>query len=124
MCSFMSLRSIAVTRESHQSAAMFSAAGAESDEVVGMRDDIRMMLDEKDGVAGITQFEYGGQKFVDIAEMQARRRFVEEVKGVRRGRLGKLQCELQALGFATGKRVAGLPEGQVVQPEFIHGVEA
>jgi hypothetical protein len=86
---------------SNHPAAIFPAAGTELDEVVGGGDDIRVMLDDEDGVTGVAEAEDGFQEFFDIAEVEAGSGFVEEVEGMGRFGFGNLQSELEALRFAA-----------------------
>lgn len=111
---------------SNQSPAILSTARAELDEVIGICNHVRMMLDEQDGVTGVAQTEQGGEEFVDISEMQAGGGFVENQElGAGRGERGRSEqlAEFQALGFATGEGVGGLSELEITEAEFLHGLE-
>ena len=107
----------------HEPTAVFPAAGAELDEVVGGGYDIRVVLDDDDGVAGVAEVEDGFEELFDIAEVEAGGRFVEEVEGVWGGGLGNFEGELEALGLAAGEGVSRLAEGKVAEAEFLHGVQ-
>ena len=56
--------------------------------MVGGGDDVGVMLDDEDGVAGVAEAENGFQEFFDIAEVEAGGGFVEEVEGVGGCRFG------------------------------------
>ena len=76
--------------------------------MVGGGDDIGVVLDDEDGVAGVAEAEDGSEEFFHISEVEAGGGFVEEVEGVGRGGFGNLQGELEALGFSAGEGVSGL----------------
>ena len=102
---------------------MRAAAGAELDDPVGRGDDIEVVLDDQHAVAGVAQAEERGHQALDIAEMQAGGRFVEEVERVRCLRAGEFDGELEPLRLAAGERVGGLAELQVAEAEFLEDGE-
>ena len=63
------------------------------------------------------------QQPVDVGEVQARRRLVEDVEVVLAAlQLAEFARQLDALGFAAGERRRGLAEREVAEAEFVeHG---
>ena len=81
--------------------------------MVGGGDDVGVVLDDEDGVAGVAELEDGSQELFDVAEVEAGGGLVEEVEGVGGGGFCDFEGEFKALGFAAGEGVAGLAEGEV-----------
>src|SRR5204863_990507 len=101
-------------------AAGVSALGTEIDHMIGGLDYVEVMLDQKHGMSGIDETVQGLQQSLDVGEMQAGCRLIEDIHGV----LGSLQfaqfrCYLDALGFASGKSGGRLAECQVSQAEVV-----
>ena len=94
----------------HQISAMDAATRAELDQPVRSRDYIQMVLHHQHTVPGIAEFEKGGEQLLDIAEMQAGRRLIEQIQGVRGRRFCQLHRQLQPLRLAAGERVRRLAE--------------
>ena len=87
----------------HDGPAAFAAFGAEVDDPVGGLDDVEVVLDHEERVAGSAEFEEDFQELVHVVEMQARGRFVEDVEGVAGLLAAEFAGDLEALGFTTGK---------------------
>src|SRR5262249_6012316 len=58
-----------------------TAPGSEVEDVVGSFEDIEVVLDDDDGVARIDETVQHGEQLLDVGEMEARRRLVEDVYG-------------------------------------------
>ena len=87
----------------HDLAAGMAAFGPKVNDVVCGFDDVHVMLDREHRVPGIDQAMQAVEQTLNIREMEARGRFVEDVEGV----LGSLQLaqfrgQLDTLGFAAG----------------------
>src|SRR3954466_14833668 len=82
-------------------AAAFTAFGPEVDEPVRSLDDVEVVLDHHDRVAGIAQAMHNAEEELDVVEMQARGGLVEDVQGTPGIALGELERELDALRFAA-----------------------
>src|SRR5580658_10270035 len=65
---------------SEQLAAELAGAGAEIEEVVGSADDVRVMLDDEDGVAEIAELFHDADELGGVACVQADGGFVEDVE--------------------------------------------
>src|SRR5215213_5949291 len=63
-------------------AAGVAAFGAEVDDMVGGLDDVEVVLDGKDGVAGVDQAVQALKKALDVGEVEAGGGLVEDVDGV------------------------------------------
>ena len=62
--------------------AAVASAGAEVDEPVGALDEVEVVLDEDDGVAGVDEAVEDAQEVGAVLEGQAGRRLVEDVEGL------------------------------------------
>src|SRR4051812_33328682 len=62
----------------HQRTSAGAAFGAEVDEPVGAANEVDVVLDGDDGVAGLEELAERAEEHVDVAAVQARRRLVEE----------------------------------------------
>src|SRR5437660_6039019 len=81
------------------SATLVSAFGTEVDDPVGDLDHVEVVLDHDHRVAGVHEsLEYLEQS-LDIGEVQARGRLVEDVQGPPGRDLAELGRELHALGL-------------------------
>src|SRR3954467_10097248 len=80
-----------------------SPLGAEVDEPVGAADEVEVVLDGDDGVAGLEELAERGEEDVDVAAVQARGRLVEQEQ--RRAGAGlEVRGQLDALRFAARQR--------------------
>ena len=61
-------------------AAAAAAFGAEIDQPVGRLDDVQVVLDHDDRVAGVDEAVQHLQQLVDVVEVQSGGRFIEDVK--------------------------------------------
>jgi len=110
-------------------AAALAALGAQVEQPVGGGDQVQVVLDHQQRVAGVEQLLEGPEQLRDVLEVQAGGRFVEQEQGRpgvraallaprRLGRLGQVAGQLQALGLAAGQGRHRLAEAQVVQPDI------
>ena len=104
-------------------AAMFAAVGAEVEDPVGAFDDIHIVLDDDEGVAGLAQLHEDLQKGIDVGDVETGGGFVEDVEGLGAAAFGQFGGELDPLGFAAGKGAGGLSEREVAESDFLHGGE-
>ena len=75
------------------------------------------MLDDDDRIAAIRQPAQYVQEVMNVGEMQARGRLVEQIQRVSGCRLTQLGRELDALGFAAGKSRRGLTQLHIAEPD-------
>ena len=102
-----------------QLAAVGAAFGAEVDDPVGFLDDVEVVLDGDDGVAAVDQAVQDVDQLLDVGEVQAGGRLVEDVERRAARFLAELVGELDALRFAAGERVAALAEGEVAEADVV-----
>ena len=107
----------------HDLAAAAAALGAEVDDPVRAFDDIEVVLDDHDRVAGIAQAVEHLEQLRDIVEVQARRRLVEDVERAPGVALAELLRELHALRLAAGQRGRVLAELDVAQAHIHQRLE-
>ena len=85
----------------------FSARGApfgsQVDNPIGGLDQLQVVLDEDDAVAGVHQALEHPQQAGDIAQVQAGGRLVEQVKRMTGDAPPQLFGQLNALGFTAGE---------------------
>ena len=101
----------------HDVSAAFAGFGAQVDDPIGRFDHVEIVLDDDDGVAQIDQAMEHVEQLANIVEMQTGGRLVEQIErsaGVGPGQLGG---QLDALGFAAGKRVGRLAESQIIEAD-------
>ena len=93
-----------------QLAAVVAVFGVEVDDPVGFGDEVQVVFDDDDAVAGIDQAVQHADEFFHVLHVQAYGGFVQHVEGVGRfaaafadvvARFGEFGHELDALGFAT-----------------------
>ena len=104
-------------------ATAFAALGAHVEEVVGVADDVEVVLDDDDGVAEVGEAVQDFEQLADVVEVEAGGGLVEEIEGAAGLALGELAGELHALGFAAGERGGGLAEMDVAEADVDEGLE-
>ena len=104
-------------------AAAFAAFGAHVEDVVGVADDVEVVLDDDDGVAEVGEAVEDFEELADVVEVEAGGGLVEEVEGAAGLALGELAGELHALGFAAGEGGGGLAEVDVAEAYVDEGLE-
>ena len=91
-------------------AAAGAAFGAHVDHPVGGLDDVEVVLDHDDGVAGVAQLVQHLQQQLDVGEVQAGGRLVEDVQRAAGVALAELERQLDALRLAARQRGRALAE--------------
>ena len=91
-------------------AAAGAAFGAHVDDPVGGLDDVEVVLDHDQRVAGVAQRVQHVQQQLDVGEVQAGGRLVEDVERAAGVALGQLERELDALRLAARERRRALAE--------------
>ena len=104
-------------------ATAFAAFGAEVEDVVGVADDVEVVLDDDDGVAEVGEAVEDFEELADVVEVEAGGGLVEEIEGAAGLALGELAGELHALGFAAGEGGGGLAEVDVAEAYVDEGLE-
>src|SRR5229473_1165486 len=98
---------------SHDQAAACAAFGAEVDHPVGGLDDVEVVLDHDDRVAGLDQPGEHAEQLADVLEVQAGGGLVEHVDGPAGGTALQFRGELDPLGLAAGQGGRGLAQADV-----------
>ena len=111
-------------------AALVAGIGAEIDDPVGRFNDVEVVFDDEDGMAGIDEALKDIEQDADVIEVQAGGGFVEQEKGgfgiarAGQGEVGEVADEFEALAFAAGQGVDGLAEPQITETDFLEQLEA
>src|SRR4051794_17002216 len=103
---------------------LLASLGAEVDQAVGGLDHIEVVLDHDDAVAGVDEATEHVEQALNVGEVQAGGRLVEDVEGVAGGDLGELGRQLHPLRLAAGERRRGLAEADVVEADIVQGAQA
>ena len=98
-------------------AAAAPAFGTEVDDVVGVGDDVEVVLDDDDGVPLLDEPLEDVEELRDVLEVESRRRFVEDVDGAAAGALLQLRCEFDALRLTAGQGRRRLSEAHVAEAD-------
>ncbi len=98
--------------------AVFSTLRAEINDPIGIADHIQIVLDDDDGVSQVGQPVEHVEQLAHIVEVQAGGWLVQQVKRFAGLALAQFRGQLDALGFAAGKRDGGLAEMDVAQPNI------
>ena len=100
-----------------------AAFGTEIDDPIRRLDHVQVVLDDHDSVAGLDEAMQHLQQLVDVLEMQAGRRFVEDVKCLAGAAPTQLAGQLDALGLAAGQGGRRLPQFDVIQADVVQGLQ-
>jgi hypothetical protein len=95
-------------------AAVVAGAGAEVDDPVGVRHDRLVVLDDDDRLAGVDEPVEQAEQLLDVGEVQAGGRLVEDVDAALLGHVGG---QLEPLPLAAGQRGERLAEAEVAEPD-------
>ena len=95
-------------------AAVVAGAGAEVDDPVGVRHDRLVVRDDDDRLAGVDEAVEQAEQLLDVGEVQAGGRLVEDVDAALLGQVGG---QLEPLPLAAGQRRERLAEAEVAEPD-------
>jgi hypothetical protein len=70
--------------------------------MVGALDYIEIVFNNDDGISHVDKAQEDIQEFLDVGEMKADRRFVQDVKGVAVDAFSQFTGKLDPLGFTAG----------------------
>ena len=84
-------------------AARSAAFWTQIDDPIGVGDDVEVVLDDDDGVAGVDQAREHDQQLFDVGKVKPGRGLVQNVDGAAGADTRQLARELDALGFAAGQ---------------------
>jgi hypothetical protein len=95
-------------------AAIVASAGAEVDNPVGVRHDRLVMLDDDHRLTRVDQPVKQFEQLLDVGEVQAGGRLVQDVDAAQVGHVGG---QLEPLPLAAGQRGERLADGEVAEPD-------
>src|SRR5450759_332250 len=95
-------------------AAVVAGAGAEVDDPVGVRQDRLVVRDDDDRLAGVDEPVEQAEQVLDVGEVEAGGRLVEDVDEALLGHVGG---QLEPLPLAAGQRSERLAEDEVAEPD-------
>src|SRR5664280_1486694 len=101
-------------------AAVVAGAGAEVDDPVGVRQDRLVVRDDDDRLAGVDEPVEQAEQVLDVGEVEAGGRLVEDVDEALLGHVGG---QLEPLPLAAGQRSERLAEDEVAEPDVGEPVE-
>ena len=104
-------------------AAAVAALGAEVDDVVGDLDDVHVVLDHDERIAGVGKLLQHLDQTVNVCVVQAGRRLVKDINGLAGRALLQLRRELDALRFTAGERCRGLPDLDITKSDIAERVQ-
>ena len=96
---------------------------AQIDNPVGALDHIQVVFDNHDAIAEATQAIQAVHKLADIFKVQARRRFVKQVKRLTCTRAAQFRGNLDTLRLSPAQRCRRLSQSQVTEPHFHQQVQ-
>ena len=85
-------------------AAALAALGPHVHEVIGVADDVHVVLDDDHRVAQVRQAVEHLEQAADVVEVKTRCRLIEQVQRAAGLALGEFFGKLHALGLAAGQR--------------------
>ena len=103
-------------------AAGLATAGPHVDDVVGVGDHVQVVLDDHDGGAVLDELLQHADERFHVERVQPDGGLVEDEEGVVLA-AAHLAGELQALGFAAGKRWRGLAQSEVAQAQIVQDLQ-
>ena len=106
-------------------AAVDSGFGAEFDDVVGIADNVELVLDDQEGIACIGEAMEDREEALDVDEVEPGGGLIEDEEAVDAsfGAREKL-AKFEPLGFAAGEGVEGLSEAEVAESGVDEGLES
>ena len=110
------------TRRNHATT-MNARIRAQVDNPVGTLDHVQVMFDNHDTVAETAQTIQTIHELADVFKVQARRRFVKQVKRLSRTRTAQLRSNFNALRLSPAERCRRLAQSEVAEAHFQQQVQ-
>ena len=104
-------------------AARLAAFRPQVDDPVGRLDHVEIVLDDQHRVAGVDEVVQHLQQQLDVGEVQAGGRLVEQVERPAGALLDQFAGQLDPLGLAAGERGRRLAELHVVEPHVVQRLQ-
>src|SRR5258706_13829510 len=95
--------------------ALLGAFRAEVDDPVRGFDNVEVVFNDEKRRPAVDQLAKRGEELLYVVEVEARRRFVEDIQDTLVCLRGEMRGKLQALRLAAGKCRGGLPQAQIAQ---------
>ena len=108
---------------SDNATAVYARIRAKVNNPVRALDHIEVVFNHHDAVAETTQAIQAFEQSADIFKMEARRRFIEQVKRLARPRAAQFRSNLHTLRFATTQSCGGLPKRKIAKTHFAKELE-
>src|ERR1700722_3767566 len=111
-------------------APLIAGVGAEVDDPIGGFDDVKIVFDDEDRMAGVDEALENLEQDADIIEVQTGSRLVEhekrglDVGGAGLGEIGEMPDEFETLAFAAGERVDRLTEAKIAETDVLQEFQA
>ena len=100
-------------------AAVESGFRADLNDVVGILNDIGLVLNYEEGIADVNEAVEDREELLNIGEMKAGGRLIQDEQGVdAAGGGGQELAEFESLGFAAGQGVERLTQAQISKAGF------
>ena len=106
------------------SATVFAPFGSEVDDVVGRKDDSRVMFDDNDRVPFADKAVEGLEQHINVGMMQACGRFIKDKDHRVMLFLCKEGCQFDALALTTGERATALAELDISDTDILERFES
>ena len=104
----------------HHFAAFVAAFGTHIDDPVGVFDDIQIVFDDDDRIAGIDQAIDDGEKVANIRHMQACGWLIHDINTAF---FVQFAGEFDPLALATGECAERLPQCEIIQTDIAQGLQ-
>ena len=104
-------------------AARAASLGAEVDDIVGAFDQVEVVLDDNDGVAGIHQLLQHLDQPVDVSDVQPGGGLVQDIDRLAGRAAGQLVGQLDPLRLAARQGGGALPQGDVAEADVQQGLQ-
>src|SRR5688572_13411401 len=102
----------------HDFSTCVAAFGSEVHDPVRSLDDVEVVFDDDESVAGGAQLEEHLQELGDVEKVESCRGLIENVKRVSGRAAAQFGCKFEPLGFTAAERGGGLSEPEIPEPDF------
>ena len=102
----------------HELSTVFATERTNIDDIVCMSDDIKIMLDDDDGIATIDELGEDIKELGDIGEVESGRGLIEDIECLVRRSLREIKCELDTLSLSTRECRSPLTECDISETDI------
>lgn len=100
-----------------------AALGAKVDDIVSTLNDVEIVFDDDDRVTRIDKLVQDLDQAVDIRDVQAGGRLIEDIDSLPGVAAGQFIGQLDALRFAAGQRRGGLAQLDITEADFLQSLQ-